>query len=290
MENPSEVLLFLRLTNLYGGNDFEKALRVATGVELFHSSILIIDDIMDCDDIRRGKPSIHKQFENFNLNRISKKDGESYAICVSTITSYLGFKLLKDVDSKIIDLILNNYSLTYLAQMRELQISADISISRDDIEKVYRTKTGIYTFSCPISIGILLSGNEFDNMISDLGEELGLLFQIKDDLLEIESSTDEIGKPIASDIVANRMTLPRFLLRSEIDDSDELERFDSIFGNEVNADDLEFLRSICKKYNLIFKLYSYMDEIEASIKSKLGKHKLKEMIIRFMDYNRDRKR
>ena len=282
--------LVIETYNLYGGEDFEKALRVGASVELFHSSILMMDDIMDCRDIRRGKPSIHKQFENFNVNRISKKDGECYAMCVSTITNYIGFKLLKGVDSKIMGLILNNYSLTYLTQMRELQTSGDITVPREDIEKIYRIKTGRYTFSCPTMIGILLSGNKSDDMIFDLGEELGLLFHIKDDFLEIEGSTHEIGKSITSDIVANIMTLPRFLLRNKIGNPDELERLDSIFGKDVSADDLEFLRSMYKKHNVIPELYSYMNEIEASIKSKLGKHKLRKTIVNFMDYNRKRKK
>ena len=240
--------LVLILHNILGGNNKEDAISAALALEYIHTSILTADDMIDDDDTRRGLPSMHRQLEqDFSLH---EKQGRDQAICVSLITSYVAFHLLANISPHIQQLITTNLVKTGYGEMQEVNASAGKPITTEDILTIYRHKTGTYTFSIPLAIGAHLTNQtpETITLLENIGEELGIIFQIKDDLLEIEQSSEHIGKSMLSDIKNNVYTYPRALLEAAVTPS-ESGQIQEIYKN-VSEENAKRLFELYDKYHI----------------------------------------
>ena len=200
--------------------DFEFSYNLSLAYELFQTSILIHDDIIDNDNLRRGKDTIH--FSNYkkykSLNEAdAKKTSESIAICIgdygffkvneiiiknyinnpnfSKLYRYYNDIVLKTIEGELIDVV-----LSFEGKYKEIK----------DLEKnimlVYKLKTAFYTIIGPLSLGLILAGIEDDKLeeIRKFGEKVGIGFQIQDDILGIYS---DMGKVIGSDIKEFKQTI-----------------------------------------------------------------------------------
>lgn len=203
-------------------------LPAAAAMELTQSFLLIHDDIMDKDEVRRGVPSLHRQYREYAKGRdVSDPDhlGLSLGICVGDVAVFLAMELLAMAEAAAGGLPPGTFLGTYarelnlvgLAQMDDVffgQASEEPSVDR--VVQVYRFKTGRYTFSLPLALGAILSGGDDarQSALARFGEELGVVFQIKDDEIGIFGDDEHIGKPGGSDISANKKTVFRQLLIS----------------------------------------------------------------------------
>ena len=231
-------ILCLAACEAVGGNK-ESALPVACAIELVHTYSLIHDDLpaMDNDDLRRGKPTSHKEF------------GEAMAILAGDGLLTLVYYVLSHhcsksgVDSEIILRIVEEISQAagtlgmIGGQVVDLE-SENQDIELPQLEYIHTHKTGAL-IRCALVCGALLGGASADRMkrIRSYGEIIGLAFQIVDDILDIQGEEKELGKSIGSDLVQNKATYPahlgvtesmnraRSLLNSALA---ELEDFDSL--------------------------------------------------------------
>ena len=208
----------------------ESALAVAAALELFQSALLIHDDIMDRDTMRRGRASLFYQYCNRglaeNLGDEAYHFGESMGICLGDLAFFLGFEILAAVteDAPVLKVLLKLFSreltLVGLGQMEDIYLGKAHHRAREaDILNVYRYKTSRYTFSLPLVAGALLSGAP-PPVIADLeklGENLGIIFQIKDDELGLFGNAAAIGKPVGSDLKEGKMTLWMYFLLQSAD-------------------------------------------------------------------------
>mgnify|MGYP006307216529 FL=1 len=147
--------LVLAQHEFYEGTNTSEAEAAAIAVELFHSGILIIDDIIDCDKLRRGQETMHYQLRHLDTNREeSLKLGESFAMCVGLIATYMAQELLAEVKSAEAQKIMSQYYVsTGFAEMQELLNDTNPEVSREDIIKIYQEKTGLYTVAMPSLVG-----------------------------------------------------------------------------------------------------------------------------------------
>lgn len=182
----------------------------ATAIEFIHTYSLIHDDLpaMDNDDLRRGKPTNHKVF------------GEGIAILAGDGLLTEAFAILSNRDYADIssDTLLKVISeISKAAGLRGMvagQAYDLISEGKEPDEKIvefihlYKTAAMI---RASVKIGGLLAESSEDKIrrLEDYGEAIGLAFQIVDDILDIESNTEEMGKPKGSDIERGKMTYPR---------------------------------------------------------------------------------
>ncbi len=177
----------------------------AVAVELIHTYSLIHDDLpsMDDDDIRHGKAALHIKY------------GEAKAILTGDSLQSIAFKVITD-DSNLSDsqkvLMCNKLAVaSYQMAIGQLE---DIDSERDpnleDLKKMYQNKTGaLLKFS--IESGIIISGNLSKNdsdLLLNYIEDIGLAYQIQDDVLDIKSSTETLGKRKNSDVKLNKNTFP----------------------------------------------------------------------------------
>jgi geranylgeranyl diphosphate synthase type I len=167
---------------LAGGKDQRNILTTSIFIELIHNYLLIHDDIVDKDELRRGKKSLHRLY------------GLDMAIFAGDVTAALGYEILDSapfpIKNKLLALAKLNktiYSTSY-GQMSELALRNNIKKGKKATDKevlaVYQKKTAFYTLVAPLQIGALLAGtNErFLDKIERFALPLGIAFQIRDDL------------------------------------------------------------------------------------------------------------
>lgn len=195
------------------------AVRAGAALELFHSAFLIHDDIMDDDPVRRGRPSLHVQYATLAARKglaDAPGFGRAAALCAGDVLIFLGLEILAALESpprikaKILELFGRELAAVGPAQVQDVY-SGRISraSSREEIFRLYTYKTARYTYSLPLATGALLAGAgpAARRDLGDIGIDLGLVFQVKDDELGQFGDTSTTGKPVGSDVGEGKKTL-----------------------------------------------------------------------------------
>lgn len=236
----------------------ENTLLAAAAMELFQASFLVHDDIMDRDYIRRGSPTIFAQYQRMAEREslsLPERFGEAMGICAGDMSFYFAFQMLTRLDlppdfkGRVVDLCFNEISSTCVAQMQDVSMGfRRFSSSEAEVFQLYRHKTGRYTFSLPFMLGAMLAeqGEETQATLEKLGEEFGVIFQVKDDEIGLFGNADDIGKPVGSDVRENKKTLLRVYMEDAAT-PDQLDRINSIYGkNDFAEKELNWLRSFAE--------------------------------------------
>lgn len=180
---------------------------VATAIELIHCYSLVHDDLpaMDDDDWRRGKPSCHKAYD------------ESTAILVGDALQSLSFELLSQStlpnQVKIIHTLAKSSGVYGMAGGQALDMqSSDNNTSLEQLQTIHRLKTGCLIMAA-ISMGALAAEQPDEQVITmhSIGYQLGLAFQIRDDIRDVECDRRDLGKTAGKDQAQNKMTYPALL-------------------------------------------------------------------------------
>lgn len=190
--------LLLMACDLFGG-DVEKALPPALAIEVFHNFTLMHDDIMDNAPLRRGKVTVH---EKWNQNA---------AILSGDVMLIEGYKLMMQVEDRLLRVILDIFNSTAVGVCEGQQLDMDFE-TRNDVkidEYIYmiRLKTAV-VLGGALKIGSILGGADMKDaeLIADFGENLGLAFQLQDDILDVYGSPEKFGKQVGGDIISNKKT------------------------------------------------------------------------------------
>lgn len=245
---------------LFGHEPDEDVVRSGAVSELIQSFLLIHDDIMDRDISRRGKDAVFYQYADL-ARREGIEDwyhlGEALGTCAGDVAMLFAFDLLEglgcDEETRRRVRTLFSREITYvgLAQMSDLYFSDTArEVSEGEIFDLYRYKTGRYTFSLPLSVGAVLARQPRPvvSRLSELGEKLGVIFQIKDDELGLFGEEEQIGKPVGSDIAENKKTLFRKYL-FERSEPTERERLFELFGaHDVSSEGVAWVRELMNRY------------------------------------------
>ena len=189
----------------------KKLINICAAVECIHSYSLIHDDLpcMDNDSIRRGKPSTHIKF------------GEASAVLAGSSLLTLAFEIITskkfNLDSKIKNEIARYLAScsghTGIAGGQELDLRYENKKkSINQIIEMQKKKTGKLFNFCLYSVGVVANKNKSEKLfLSKLGEEIGLLFQLADDLLDKKGSLSLVGKPVNKDNKKGKSTLLKLM-------------------------------------------------------------------------------
>ena len=189
------------------GLDKDCVLPFALALEMIHTYSLIHDDLpaMDNDDFRRGKPSCHKAYGE--ANAILAGDAllnEAYAICFSECMKGEKFVLA----ARFLNECAGAFGMI-AGQSADLCFSQqNAPISEEDLDYIYRHKTGKLLLA-PVAIVGILSENKDYLILERFGELLGRLFQMTDDILDVEGNFETLGKTIGKDEDENKLTCIR---------------------------------------------------------------------------------
>jgi geranylgeranyl diphosphate synthase, type II len=194
------------------GKEVELGLPVACAIEMIHTYSLIHDDLpsMDNDDLRRGKPTNHKVF------------GEAMAILAGDGLLTYSFQVIAEMNHQDVTSEMKIKLISELAKAAgpEGMVAGQVAdmqgegkqLSLDELEYIHQNKTGRMLQYSIIAGAILAGASEQQiGQLSKFAYHLGLAFQIRDDILDIEGSEEKIGKPVGSDIENKKVTYPSLL-------------------------------------------------------------------------------
>jgi len=190
--------LTLMACNLYT-ESIEPAIAPALGIEVFHNFTLLHDDIMDRADIRRGQPTVHKRWN------------DNTAILSGDVMQIAAYQLVAQTPVVQLKSVLDLFSTTAREICEGQQYDVDFE-NRDIVEaeeylEMIRLKTAVL-LACALKTGALIGGatHKDTNELYDFGINLGLAFQLKDDLLDVYGDEATFGKKIGGDILCNKKT------------------------------------------------------------------------------------
>ena len=226
-QNYSNLIPAMKYGTLFGGKkirstiilntakifnlNFNKVINICAAVECIHSYSLIHDDLpcMDNDKLRRGKPSTHAKF------------GESTAVLAGNSLLTMAFEIITDKKYKVkpatkvilLKKLAECAGHTGIAGGQFLDLSYEKrKIAASKIINMQKKKTGkLFEFCCLAPSIIASKNNKIKREMRLIGEELGFLFQIADDLLDIRGSKKNVGKPVKKDKKKGKSTLIKLL-------------------------------------------------------------------------------
>jgi geranylgeranyl diphosphate synthase type II len=191
-------VLVLVSTELFGGPVL-KALDAAIGIEIFHNFTLMHDDIMDKAPIRRGKPTVHVKWN------------ESAAILSGDVMFVEAYKLMIKVEDNILRDVLAIFSETASGvcqgQQADMNFENRNDVSLAEYLEMIRQKTAVL-LAGSMQIGALIGGAAQDQakLLYEFGQNLGLAFQLQDDILDVYGDPEKFGKQVGGDILSNKKT------------------------------------------------------------------------------------
>jgi geranylgeranyl diphosphate synthase type II len=177
----------------------EEAIPAALGLEVFHNFTLLHDDVMDKADVRRGKATVHKKWN------------ENTAILSGDVMQIKSYQLMTEVPEKYLKVSLDIFSKMACevceGQQYDVDFEKRLDVTPDEYIEMIRLKTAVLLGAC-MEIGALIGGaskEDCDNL-HKFGINLGLAFQLKDDLLDVYGDEKTFGKKIGGDILCNKKT------------------------------------------------------------------------------------
>ena len=196
--------LIFAVGRTFGAND-ESLVRTAAAVEMIHTYSLIHDDLpsMDDDDLRRGRETCHKKF------------GEATAILAGDALQVLAFQAIAEDErlslgtrNELVKGLSRAASKMVVGQQLDLEAEGR-ELSLGEVENIHVNKTGaLIAFSAIAGALIAEAGERELATVSGYAEKIGLLFQVTDDLLDVTSTTEELGKTAGKDVAAAKATYP----------------------------------------------------------------------------------
>ncbi len=262
-------VLMLMAYSIYRDNP-ETILPEAVALETYHNFTLLHDDLMDNADVRRGKPTVHKKWD------------ANTAILSGDTMLVLAFKrMMEKCPADKLGEVLNAFTVTALEIDEGQQYDIDFETRNDVLEEEYiemiRLKTSVL-LACAMKIGAILADAPAGDAekLYHFGEQIGLAFQLQDDLLDVYGDPKVFGKTIGGDILCNKKT---FMLINAFNRADEatrkeLNQWISISEQLAGDKALEKINAVTGIYNKLGirelcedKINSYFAEAESTLES-----------------------
>lgn len=234
-------VLVLAAHNMFS-DSIDKALYPALAIELFHNFTLIHDDIMDKAPLRRNQPTVYAKW------------GQDVAILSGDAMNILAYQFLSKVDKEFMGQVFTTFNRIALAVCDGQQMDMDFEtaqyVTQEEYLNMIELKTSVLLQGALQIGGIIGNASQADVMhLGEFGLNLGLAFQLQDDLLDAYGNTNIFGKKIGGDIVANKKTflaIKAFTLAK----GNSLELLNSYFKAQ-NIDPIEKVKGVLKIYDEI---------------------------------------
>ncbi len=243
-------VLTLLATDLFGGI-VSDSIKPALGIEVFHNFTLLHDDIMDNAPLRRGQATVH---EKWNVNA---------AILSGDVMFVQAFSLVTSCKNEFLRDVLDLFNVTAIevceGQQHDMDFESRNDVSIDEYIEMIRLKTSVLV-ACALKLGAILASapKEDAEKLYDFGLNLGIAFQIKDDILDVFGDAALVGKKVGGDILANKKT---YLLLKALEDGDESQNITlkNWLSKEGGVDKVEAVTEIFEALSVKEKADEVMD-------------------------------
>ncbi|NQX37956.1 geranylgeranyl diphosphate synthase, type II [Pedobacter steynii] len=233
--------LVLMAADLFGA-DLNKAIPAALAIETFHNFTLIHDDIMDNAPLRRGKPSVHEKW------------GVNNAILSGDVMMVESNKHLSMLDTAVLKDALNTFNATAQGVCEGQQLDMEFEerdfVSIEEYINMIRLKTAVLLGGA-MKLGAQVAGAtaEEAEQLYQFGENIGIAFQLQDDILDVYGDPEKFGKQVGGDIIANKKTLLLLKLKELAGDSD-LQELEKQSVSQDFEDKISNTTLLYNKYNI----------------------------------------
>ena len=231
----------------------ESALIPAIAIEIFHNFTLLHDDIMDRSELRRGHPTVHIKYS------------ENVAILSGDVMSILASRLINQSPGVVLHTVHEIFTKTAMqvceGQQIDMNFEERLTVSEEEYLNMIGLKTAVL-IAASLKIGAILggaSGKDADDLY-EFGRNLGLAFQLQDDLLDTYGDPDTVGKKLGTDIVDNKKTFLMIKALEKGSPSQKKELTDWLTREEFDRN--EKIRSVVS----LFDQLNVLEHTEARIK------------------------
>ena len=272
-------VLMLLAYNMYK-EDVDCILPQAAGIETYHNYTLLHDDLMDKADMRRNKPTVHKVWD------------DNTAILSGDAMLVLAYRLMADCQEKYLKRVMDIFTQTALeiceGQQWDMEFETRTDVTVPEYIEMIRLKTAVL-LAASLKIGAILAGAsavDAENLYN-FGMQIGVAFQLQDDLLDVYGDPEVFGKRIGGDILCNKKTymLIKALERANGEQLEELNRW----LNAENCQPAEKIAAVTEIYNQLTirsvcenKMREYytlaMESLEAVAVAEEKKKELKNLV------------
>ena len=204
-----------------GGTDHEAAAYVGAAFELLHTALIVHDDVIDRDFTRRGAPNISGTYRAIAVAggasaEAAEHKGISAAVIAGDLALFNAYRLIDrsgvadEVRYRLIEVMDEALFASAAGELIDVDFSTALDMPRvDDILTMERLKTAVYSFECPLQAGAILAGasEEVVATLGDFGREIGIAYQIVDDLLGVFGAEAETGKTTIGDLREGKRTV-----------------------------------------------------------------------------------
>jgi len=218
----------------------ERAGLLGAIVELIHGASLLHDDVIDDANTRRG------------VSSINATEGSKVAVMLGDILYSKAFSELVEFDKEIAKIISSSVAALSVGEMMDVDMAKEFNADEKKYLDMLYLKTATL-IEAAAKASAILAGKDAQKYAL-YGRNLGLSFQIIDDILDITSDAKTLGKPAMNDFVEGKTTLPYIYLYEELDDEGK-ERLISYHGKKVSNDDAMWIREMMGRYKTVERSY-----------------------------------
>ena len=211
-----------------------QSIKLCAIVEMIQSASLLHDDVIDEADTRRGKPSINALFDN------------KTSIMFGDILYSKAFTELTQMDKEIAYEIASSVTKLSIGELHDVEMASSFNTSYDKYFNMIYNKTASLIESSAKSAAII--ANKDKDAFALYGKNLGLAFQMIDDILDITADSEVLGKPAMLDFVEGKVTIPYLLLHERIEDKQKLK---SLYKKELSNDEQAWIKDEMIKHNVL---------------------------------------
>jgi len=229
--------------------------KLAAVVESIHLASLLHDDVIDEADSRRGAASINAKY------------GDHTAVMLGDIVYSRAFYELIDFGKDIAKTVSNAVYLLSQGELEDVKLSKNINTDKNRyMDMIYKKTASLIEAACKAAA---ISAGKDEEKFAIYGKNIGIAFQIVDDLLDVTQDEKTLGKPSMHDFYEGKTTLP-FIYLFEAMNEEESKKLLSLYKKQLDVSDKEWIRTMMRKYRVIEKCYrearELVDEAKESIK------------------------
>lgn len=211
------------ILKIAGLND--QSIKLCAIIEMIHAASLLHDDVIDEADTRRGKPSINALFDN------------KTSIMFGDVLYSKAFTELSQMDKEIAYTVANAVTLLSVGEMLDVDLTENFNTSYEKYLDMIYKKTASLIEASAKSAAIMAKLDKEKYAL--YGKNLGLAFQMIDDILDITQDSETLGKPAMLDFVEGKVTIPYLLLHERVEDKQKLE---SLYKKELSEDETSWIK------------------------------------------------
>jgi geranylgeranyl diphosphate synthase type I len=258
-----------------GAQPTKEIIRAISSLELLQACALIHDDLMDRSDTRRGKPAIHRHFENLHqshaMNGLATQFGESAAVLLGDLALVWSDQMLNTSAIPTPSLLAahrihDEMRVELMAgQYLDVREAGENTYSAERSLRIARYKSGKYTIERPLHIGAVIGKPEAHapllDALSRYGLPLGEAFQLRDDLLGIFGDPEVTGKPAGDDLREGKRTVLIAMTLEALNESDKSELLKHLGQADISSAKVEELRALITASGAVAQVENLIEKL-----------------------------